>query len=81
MRYRSPNDTYFQKNLSRLIKRHGGKWVVVAKGRAVAVCAKKDLKRFFDLAKKRYPGEIPLVSPIPTREEIHCILLNFPTKK
>ena len=32
------------------------------------------LKKLTALARKRYPKDIPLVAPIPRKEELECIL-------
>ncbi len=81
MNYRNRNDAYLRKNLKRLMSRHGGQWAVISGGRLIGIGSKKSLKRYFELAKKKNPNEIPLVSPIPTKEQVHCILLNSLTKK
>lgn len=81
MTYRNRNDAYMRKNLSKLMARHGGKWAVISGGRLIGVGPKSSLKRYFELAKKKNPNETPLVSPIPTKEQVHCILLNSLTKK
>ncbi len=81
MTVRNQNDSYLKKHLRGLISRHGGKWIIISGGRPVAICSKRSLKRYFDLARKKHPGKTPLVSPIPTKEQVHCILSNFPTRK
>lgn len=72
--YHGPNDAYFTKHLEKLVKAHGGKWVVIAGGRLIGVGREGDLKRLAALARKRYPQDIPLITPIPRREELECIL-------
>jgi hypothetical protein len=74
MTYRNRNDAYLSKHLKKLMKQHGGQWVVISEGRLIGVGPKKSLKKYFELAKKRNPKETPLVSPIPTKEQVHCIL-------
>lgn len=81
MTYRNRNDTYLHKNLKRLMARYGGKWIVISGGRQIGIGTKKTLKRYFELAKKKNPKDIPLVSAIPTKEQIQCILLSSPTKR
>ena len=74
MTYRNKNDAYFHRHLKKLMKRHGGQWAVISGGRLIGVGPKRSLKRYFDLARKTNPKETPLVSPIPTKEQVHCIL-------
>lgn len=81
MTYHNRNDIYLRKNLKKLIAHHGGKWIVISGGHQIGIGSKKTLNRYFHLAKEKYPQETPLVSSIPTREQINCILLNFLTKK
>lgn len=73
MTCRNRNDLYLRKHLQGLIARHGGKWIVISGGRQVGVGSKRSLKRFFKLAREKNPHETPLISPIPTREQVHCI--------
>jgi hypothetical protein len=80
-RYQNRNDAYLRRNLKRLMARFGGKWIVVSGGRPAWIGPKKSLKRHFEMAKKKHPREIPLVSPIPTKEQVHCILSSSHTKK
>ncbi len=72
--YHEPNDTYFTKHLQKLVKAHGGKWVVIAGGRLIGVASEAELKKLTALARKRYPKDIPLIAPIPRKEELECIL-------
>jgi hypothetical protein len=72
--YHDPNDTYFTKHLEKLVKAHGGKWVVIAGGHLIGVGHEEELKRLAALARKRYPKDVPLMAPIPRREELECIL-------
>jgi hypothetical protein len=72
--YYEPNDAYFRKHLQKLVKTHGGKWVVIAGGSLIGVSDETKLKKLTALARKRYPKDIPLVAPIPRKEELECIL-------
>lgn len=69
-----PNDAYFTKHLEKLVKAHGGKWAVIAGGRLIGVGNEEELKKLTTVARRRYPEDIPLVTPIPRREELECIL-------
>ena len=43
--YHDPNDAYFTKHLEKLVKAHGGKWVVIAGGRLIGVGGEEQLKK------------------------------------
>jgi hypothetical protein len=72
--YQEPNDAYFRKHLQKLANAHAGKWVVIAGGRLIGVAREAELKKLTVLARKRYPKDIPLIAPIPRKEEVECIL-------
>jgi hypothetical protein len=72
--FSDPNDAYFTRHLDRLVRSHGGKWAVIAGGRLIGVAEEPELKKLSALARKRYPKDIPLIAPIPRREELECIL-------
>ncbi len=72
--YHEPNDVCFRKHLPNLVKVHGGKWVVIAGGRLIGVAGEAELKKLTALARKRYPKDVPLIAPIPRKEELECIL-------
>ena len=72
--YHDPNHACFTKHLQRLVKAHGGKWVVIAGGSLIGVASEAELKQLTALARKRHPKDIPLIAPIPRKEELECIL-------
>lgn len=72
--YHEPNDAYFRKHLQSLVKANGGKWVVIAGGRLIGIAHETEIKKLTELARKRYPKDIPLIAPIPRKEELECIL-------
>ena len=74
--YYEPNDAYFRKHLQKLVKTHGGKWVVIAGGSLIGVSDEAELKKLTALARKRYPKDIPLHRAHPTerRTTFECIL-------
>ena len=72
--YRDVNDRYFNKHLGSLVSRHGGQWIVIVDGRKFGLSPKNRVRSLLARAKKRYPRETILVTPIPTSEDIHCIL-------
>ena len=72
--YHDRNHACFTKHLEKLVKAHGGKWVVIAGGSLIGVADEAELKKLTALARKRYPKDTPLITPIPRREELECIL-------
>jgi hypothetical protein len=47
---------------------------VIAGGSLIGVSDEAELKKLTALARKRYPKDIPLVAPIPRKEDLECIL-------
>jgi len=74
MVYYNKNDEYFSKHFNQLVKKYGGEWIVIAGGRKIGIGDKSQLKALVDQARKRFPKDTPLVSPIPREDEIQCIL-------
>ena len=74
VRYSDPNDEFLRNHLSDFVKKYGGKWVVIAGGEAIGFANREDLSRLVKRARKRFPKDTPLVSPIPREEELECIL-------
>jgi len=68
------NHRCFTKYFDRLVTQAGGKWVVIAAGQIIKIGPKQSLKRMVKQAKARYPNETPLVAPIPTDQDLQCIL-------
>ncbi|PIV57149.1 hypothetical protein COY52_10395 [Candidatus Desantisbacteria bacterium CG_4_10_14_0_8_um_filter_48_22] len=68
------NDEYFRKNFTELVNKYGGLWIAIAGGKKVMVGPKHMLSEMFKKARKKFPGDTPLISPIPKKEEIQCIL-------
>lgn len=70
--YYEPNDAYFRKHLQKLVKAHGGevgshcRWLADRSG------ARSGTQKA--VARKRFPKDIPLIAPIPRKEELKCIL-------
>jgi hypothetical protein len=58
----------------KVVRDHGGKWVVIAGGSLIGISDEAELKKLADLARKRHPKDIPIVAPIPRKEELECIL-------
>jgi len=74
VRYSDPNDEYLRNHFSEFVKKRGGKWVVIAGGETIGFANREDLSKVVKKARKRFPKETPLVSPIPREEELECIL-------
>ena len=80
MKKKSPTSTNganhrcFTKQFNRLVAQAGGQWVVIAGGQVVRTGPKQVLKRMIKEAKARYPGDTPLAAPIPTDQDLQCIL-------
>ena len=72
--YHEPNDAYFRKHLQKLVKAHGGKWAVIAGGSLIGVTHEAELKKRTALARNRDRKDIPLIAPIPRKDDIECIL-------
>ncbi len=71
---RDLNDRYFQRHFARLVGKHGGKWIVLVGGELIGVGKRKEVARLIQKARTMYPDSIPFASPIPTREELECLL-------
>jgi hypothetical protein len=74
IKYSNPNDEYFRDHLSGFVKEHGGEWVVIAGGKLIGFTHKEDISTLVKKARKRFPKDIPLISPIPREEELECVL-------
>ena len=68
------NHRCFTRNFNRLVTQAGGKWVVISAGQVIRIGPKQALKRMVREAKTRYPDKTPLIAPIPTDQDLQCIL-------
>ena len=68
------NHRCFTRHFNRLVTRAGGQWVVIAGGQVIQIGPKRALTRMVGQAKARYPEDTPLVAPIPTDQDLQCIL-------
>lgn len=74
----SPNYRYFRKHFGQLAERYGGRMVVIASGRFYGSCSRTSplrLQRMVDRARKEFPRDLPLVTPVPTLKELAKPLL------
>jgi len=65
-------DNWLTEHFEELVDHYGGQVVAVVEGEVVAVTETE--KQADDLAREAYPGTIPFVLPIPTEEELICLL-------
>ena len=65
---------YFARNFPRLVHKHGGKWIVLVQGHLIGIANKGKLASLISKARSEHPGGIPFIAPIPTRDEIECVL-------
>jgi len=68
------NHYCFTKQFDRLVTQAGGQWVVIAGGQVIRIGPKRILKRMIKEAKARHPNDTPLVAPIPTDQDLQCVL-------
>ena len=72
--YSDPDDRYFRKHFNRLVRENGGQWIVLAEGKLVGIGKKKKLPGLIQKIHLNYPKATPFVAPIPTKEELECVL-------
>jgi hypothetical protein len=65
---------YFQTHLSRLVRERGGEWIVLAEGNLVGIGKKQRVPGLIKKARSRYPHATPFAAPIPTKEDLECVL-------
>jgi cell cycle sensor histidine kinase DivJ len=57
-----------------LVEKHGGNWIVLVEGKLIGISKPKDVGKLIQQAKAKHPHSLPFASPIPTREELECLL-------
>jgi Family of unknown function (DUF5678) len=72
--YSDPDDNYFKTHFAQLVRQHGGEWIVLADGKLVGVGKKKNIRSLVRKARAQHPNAIPFIAPIPTKEELECVL-------
>lgn len=72
--YSDPDDRYFKTHFAQLVREHGGEWIVLADGKLVGTGKKKNIRSLIRKARSKHPDAIPLIAPIPTEEELECVL-------
>lgn len=72
--YPDPDDHYFRKHFARLVRQYGGQWIVLAEGKLIGIGTKRDISVLLRKAQTSYPNSIPFIAPIPSKEELECVL-------
>lgn len=72
--YSDSDDRYFRKHFARLVREHGGGWIVLAQGKLIGVGRKEKIPALILKAQSNYPHTTPFIAPIPTKEELECVL-------
>ncbi len=72
--YLDPDDAYFRKNFSKLVREHGGKWIVLADGKLIGIGPREKISALVEKAREILPKATPFIAPIPTEEELECVL-------
>jgi len=62
---------YVKKNFSKLVKKYGGQYVIVAGDK---IFSGKNPRTLEKEASAKYPKEIPFGTPIPKPEDLSCAL-------
>jgi len=65
---------YFKAHLGRLVRERGGEWIVLAGGNLVGIGKKERVPRLIQKARSKYPDATPFAAPIPTKEDLECVL-------
>ncbi len=68
------DDSYFRKHFSYLVRRHGGEWIVLSEGKLIGIGKKDKVRGLVGKARGIYPKSTPFIAPIPTKDEIECVL-------
>ena len=75
-----PNDECFRRHFTELVEQHGGEWIVIAGGEIVGIGPEAQVSQLSRKARELYPEETPLLAPIPTADDIECILSSSATR-
>jgi len=71
---RDPNDFYFATHFTTLVRKHGGKWIVLTEGKLVGIGDREDIPVLMQKARELSPMATPFLAPIPRPEELECVL-------
>jgi hypothetical protein len=72
--FHDADDSYFRKHFSHLVRRHGGEWIVLSAGKLIGIGKKDAVSGLVSKARVNYPKSTPFIAPIPTKDEIECVL-------
>lgn len=72
--YADADHGYFRKHLSRLVRERGGEWIVLAEGNLIGIGKKGNIPSLILKAQSKYPHATPFIAPIPTKEDLECVL-------
>ncbi len=68
------NHRYFTIHFASLVRKHGGKWIVLAEGKLIGIGGSADIPALMEKARAAAPSTIPFLAPIPTPEDLECVL-------
>ena len=71
---RDADHQYFASHFTRLVRKHGGQWIVLVDANLIGIANKNRLASLIKKARAEYPDRIPFIAPIPTKDEIECVL-------
>lgn len=72
--YADPDDRFFRKHFTQLVREHGGEWIILAEGKLVGIGKRGKIPALIRKAKSNHPDATPFIAPIPTKEELECVL-------
>ncbi len=72
--YDDADHRYFSKHLGRLVREKGGEWIVLAEGHLIGTGKKEQIPSLIHKAQSKYPQATPFIAPIPTKEDLECVL-------
>lgn len=72
--YHDADDYYFRKHFPQLVREHGGKWIVLVKGKLIGIGKRDKLRTLVLKAQASHPDSTPFIAPIPTKDELECVL-------
>lgn len=71
---RDADHKYFSRHFTQLVREHGGQWIVLVDANLIGIANKNRLASLVKKARTEYPGRIPFIAPIPTKDDIECVL-------
>lgn len=68
------NHRYFTTHFASLVKKHGGQWIVLIEGELIGIGSSADIPALMAKARATAPSAIPFLAPIPTPDDLECVL-------